>query len=789
MRNYSSASRFVSRWRLPLFFVAVLVCLAVWSALTAPTANGQSEPAQPNAPTIVGGREADPGEWPWQVALIHAGGDPYDDQYCGGTLISPLWVVTAAHCAQGKNANQIQVLAGIHNLRTPDRGFLRLDVARIILHPDYGQATQYDSDIALLELSAPATFRPMTSTQLPIDGVITVAADIGPLTGAEATVTGWGNTSSSDIDYPDTLQEVEVPILANADCSRAYPDGITGNMVCAGVPQGGRDSCQGDSGGPLVIFNDQTSRWELAGIVSWGYGCALPGLPGVYTRVSSFTEWITQESGVGYPNFRLAVAPAAADVCAGTTVRTTVSIASLAGFDQPVELSLVGLPPGGSASFQPPVISPSTTSVLSIDTTSLPSGHYELLVRGTAGAITHGAALTLEVTAAAPQTPQLLAPAANVVGYTVAPRFAWTAVSAARQYRLQVADGPSFQHIVREELVDGTAAAPADWLEPDTPYYWRVAATNACGPGAFSPIWRLTTGRATCRTPNLAIPEGLEGGIADTITITTAGTLSDLDVWLKIAHEDPGDLRAWLTYAPTNEKVALFDHPGDACSSVNDINALFDDDADIPVGEACSSTPPAIGGRLSPAEPLAAFDSRPLAGAWRLSVEDLFYLRAGRLQAWCLLPSLAMDMCDRVTDISRTECAALDALFTATDGWNWAKRAGWLDGTKACQWQGVSCAGGHVTALRLPDNGLTGPLPAAVGALSELQALDLSGNAELAGPLPAALTALSLGQFYFNGTALCAPPGGDFTGWLNDIDDLRVSGNTCAQSFLPLLQR
>ncbi len=789
MRNHSSAPRFVNRWRLSLSFAATLVGLAVWSARVTPTASGQGQPAQPNAPAIVGGREANPGEWPWQVALIHAGGDPYDDQYCGGTLISPLWVVTAAHCAHGKNTSQIQVLAGIHNLRTPDSGFLRLGVKRIILHPNYGQATQYDSDIALLELNAPATFRPMTPTQLPIDGVITVAADIGPLTGVEATVTGWGNTSPSDIDYPDTLQEVEVPILPNADCSRAYPGSITGNMVCAGVPEGGRDSCQGDSGGPLVIFNNETSRWELAGIVSWGYGCALPGLPGVYTRVSSFTEWITQESGVGYPNFRLAVAPTAADVCAGTTVQTTVSITSLAGFNQPVELSLVGLPAGGSASFQPPVISPATTSVLSLDTTGLPSGRYELLVRGTAGAITHGAALTLEVTAAAPQSPQLLAPTANVIGYTVAPRFAWTAVSAARQYRLQVADGPSFQHIVREELVDGTAVAPADWLEPDTAYYWRVAATNACGPGAFSPTWRLTTGRATCRTPNLAIPEGLEGGIADTITLTAAGTLADLDVWLKIAHDDPDDLRAWLTYAPTNEKVALFDHPGDACSGVNDINALFDDEADIPVGEACSSTPPAIGGRLSPTEPLAAFDNGPLAGTWRLSVEDLFFLRTGRLQAWCLLPSLAMDMCDRVTDISPAECAALDALFTATDGWNWANHAGWLDGTKACQWQGVSCTSGHVTALRLPGNDLTGPLPAAVGALSGLQALNLSGNAELSGPLPAALTALSLDQFYFNGTALCAPPGGGFTGWLNGIDDLRVSGNTCAQTFLPLTRR
>jgi len=786
MRNRSIASRPVSRLSWRLFFLAAFAGLV---ALAAPTASSQDQPAQPNAPTIVGGREADPGEWPWQVALIHAGGDPYDDQYCGGTLISPLWVVTAAHCAEGKTANQIQVLAGIHNLRTPDRGFLRLAVKQIILHPDYGQATQYDSDIALLELGAPATFRPMTPTQLPIDGVITVAADIGPLTGVEATVTGWGNTSASDIVYPDTLQEVEMPILSNADCSRNYPDKITGNMVCAGVPEGGLDSCQGDSGGPLVIFNDQTSRWELAGIVSWGYGCALPNFPGVYTRVSPFTEWITLESGVGYPNFRLAVDPAQADVCAGTSAQTAVSVVSLAGFDQPVELSLVGLPPGGSASFQPPVISPATTSVLSIDTTNIPAGRYELLVRGTAGAITHGAALTLAVAPYTPQTPQLLTPTANVVGYTVAPRFTWTAVSAARQYRLQVADGPSFQHIVREELVDGAAAAPADWLEPDTAYYWRVAATNACGASAFSTTWRLTTGRAYCRTPDLAIPDGLAGGITDSITLTAAGTLADVDVWLQITHEYVNDLRAWLTYAPADEKIALFDRPSEACDNDTGINALFDDEAGIPVDNACQPTPPAISGRLSPTEPLAAFDNGPLAGTWRLEVVDVAYLDTGRLQEWCLLPSLAMDMCDRVTDVPGAECAALDALFTATDGWNWDARAGWLDGTKACQWQGVSCAGGHVTALRLPDNGLTGPLPSAVGALSGLQALDLSGNVALTGPLPAALTALSLDQFYFNGTALCAPPDGDFTGWLNGIDDLRVSGNTCAQVFLPLTPR
>jgi len=789
MRNRSIAPSFVSSLRLRLCLLATLVCLGAWAALLAPTASGQGDPVEPNAPAIVGGREAEPGEWPWQVALIHVGGDPYDDQYCGGTLISPVWVVTAAHCAAGETAGRIQVLAGIHNLRTPDRGFLRLDVERIILHPNYGQATQYDSDIALLELSAPATFRPMTTTQLPIDGVTLVAADIDSLTGVEATVTGWGNTSSSEIDFPDTLQEVEVPIVSNADCSQAYPNGITSNMVCAGVPEGGVDSCQGDSGGPLVIFNNATSRWELAGIVSWGYGCALPGQPGVYTRVSSFSEWITQETGVGYPNFRLVVAPAQADVCAGTTAQMTVSIVSLAGFDQPVELSLAGLPPGGHASFQPPVVAPSMTSSLTIATANIAAGRYELLVRGMSGALSHGATLTLLVTAAAPQPPHPLSPTANVVGHTVAPRFSWTAVSAAGQYHLQVADEPSFQHIIRDQLVDGTTLALDDWLEPNTAYYWRVAASNTCGASVYSPIYRLTTGQAYCREPGLQLPDGDPAGVMDTMTLSTAGILADVDVSLTITHEWPADLTADLTYMPAARVVTLFNRPAQECPGVDDMISLFDDEATIPVSSACSPVPPAVGGRVLPETPLAALDNQPLAGAWRLRVADQFTVGLGQLESWCLLPSLAADYCDQVTDVPAAECAALDALFTGTDGWSWAGRAGWFTRTKACLWQGVGCTGGHVTALRLPENGLNGPLPAAIGALTQLQALDLSGNAALTGLLPSTLIDLSLNQFHFDGTALCVPPGRDFTNWLNGIDDLRVSGNACAQSFLPLLRR
>ena len=172
-----------------LSFVALLIVLLTTLVAVAPPAYTQGEPQKPNAPRIVGGREAEPGEWPWQIALIHAGGDPYLDQFCGGTLISPLWVVTAAHCAEEAAPDDLQVLAGIHNLVETDPGYVRLDVAEIIIHPDYGLVNQYDSDIALLRLATPAPIRLPSAAGLPIAGAALVPESVGPLVGVESTVT------------------------------------------------------------------------------------------------------------------------------------------------------------------------------------------------------------------------------------------------------------------------------------------------------------------------------------------------------------------------------------------------------------------------------------------------------------------------------------------------------------------------------------------------------------------------------------------------------------------------
>ena len=247
-------------------------------------------PDRPERPSIVGGSEAQPGAWPWQVYV-----SPGSYQ-CGGSLIHAEWVLTAAHCFFDEQGNpipteQVSVMVGVHNLAADPAEGETIAAAEVFQHPDYAATNKVRGDVALIRLAQPATLGgavALAKLGTPLDETLFAA-------GIMATVTGWGATSEGG-NSSDVLLQVDLPIVSNEACSASYPDSIFDSHLCAGGVQG-QDSCQGDSGGPLVVLNADQSGYIQAGVVSYGKGCAQDGVPGVYERVSSYNCWINQTTG------------------------------------------------------------------------------------------------------------------------------------------------------------------------------------------------------------------------------------------------------------------------------------------------------------------------------------------------------------------------------------------------------------------------------------------------------------------------------------------------------------
>ncbi|XP_017005931.2 trypsin-1 [Drosophila takahashii] len=233
---------------------------------------------------IVGGQETEVHEYPWMIMLMWFG-----NFYCGASLVNDQYALTAAHCVNGFYHRLITVRLLEHNRQDSHVKIVDRRVARVLIHPSYS-TRNFDSDIALIRFNEPVRLGiDMHPVCLPIPSE--------SYAGQTAVVTGWGALSEGG-PISDTLQEVEVPILTQEECRQSnYGEAkITENMICAGyVEQGGKDSCQGDSGGPMHVLGSGEA-YQLAGIVSWGEGCAKPNAPGVYTRVSQFNEWITENT-------------------------------------------------------------------------------------------------------------------------------------------------------------------------------------------------------------------------------------------------------------------------------------------------------------------------------------------------------------------------------------------------------------------------------------------------------------------------------------------------------------
>ncbi|KAE8602189.1 hypothetical protein XENTR_v10013903 [Xenopus tropicalis] len=223
---------------------------------------------------IVGGCEAIPFSWPWQISLRTS----FNLHFCGGTLIDRQWVITAAHCLERSNRpSAYRVHFGIHKESGNEASKQVRQIEKFFKEPS-------NADIALLKLTSPAL---ISDEVLPVclPPVNYVVPDR-----SECYVTGWGETQGTGKE--GVLKEAGIPVIENKLCnSPEYLNGrVTDRELCAGVIQGGVDSCQGDSGGPLSCFDGE--KYVLQGVTSWGLGCAQPMKPGVYVRVSKFIPWI-----------------------------------------------------------------------------------------------------------------------------------------------------------------------------------------------------------------------------------------------------------------------------------------------------------------------------------------------------------------------------------------------------------------------------------------------------------------------------------------------------------------
>jgi len=270
---------------------ALLICSLAYMAAGTPSA-----PRLGFQERIVGGQEAEPHAYPWQVSLQY-----YDIiimpfyHTCGATIIDELHIACAAHCIDGRNVKHFQVVAGAHNIKNPlEGGHQKIKIAEMWQHENYDSSIIVN-DVSILKLEEPLVFSD-TVKALPL-----AAVDQEPAAGTVCINSGWGSVSHTSVaSMPGPLQYVELPIVDRETCQADYNgiNGVDAGMVCGGQQEGGISPCSGDSGGPLAC-PDENGDMYLAGIVSWGMiPCGQPGYPGVFTNVGHFREWLDAHMGL-----------------------------------------------------------------------------------------------------------------------------------------------------------------------------------------------------------------------------------------------------------------------------------------------------------------------------------------------------------------------------------------------------------------------------------------------------------------------------------------------------------
>ncbi|XP_022784073.1 chymotrypsinogen B-like [Stylophora pistillata] len=241
---------------------------------------------------VIGGQDAKPGAWPWQIALQR-----YNRFICGGSLISANWVVTAAHCVAGSsNPANYRIVVGDHNRNANEGTEESVGAKQIISHPEYNRPGRLNNDIALIELAR------SVKLSVRVNPVCLPSSDSDVPTGSKCYITGWGKIRHPGASHP-ILQQAMIPPIDPAKCrQKIQASGVsiqlTRQMLCAGVENSILSGCHGDSGGPYVCLNGD-GTYTLHGAVSWGSSrCDAKQLFTVFARVTQYRAWIKQHTGL-----------------------------------------------------------------------------------------------------------------------------------------------------------------------------------------------------------------------------------------------------------------------------------------------------------------------------------------------------------------------------------------------------------------------------------------------------------------------------------------------------------
>lgn len=260
--------------------LALAVCLLLPATSGAVTQRGDRDVK------ILGGAIAAPGQFPWIATLVDAQSErALDGGYCGGSVIAPRVVLTAAHCVYGTRANEVDVVIGRTRLSQEDSGE-RIKVTDIVVRKDYDNVSTY-GDAALLQLATPTSATPMPIAH-PADDGLTAP-------GSRVLTAGFGATEEGG-QMSDELRFVRLTARSHPYCDKVYGQIDDPSQLCAGSKRAGEDSCQGDSGGPVLGGEGDATR--LVGLVSYGLGCGRKDTPGVYTRVSFYSSWIDEQTAI-----------------------------------------------------------------------------------------------------------------------------------------------------------------------------------------------------------------------------------------------------------------------------------------------------------------------------------------------------------------------------------------------------------------------------------------------------------------------------------------------------------